>query len=79
MRRKPTTSEILIHELALTFEETNMGAEEMGEPYLDKELPFDIIFDRIQEMPYELLLELSGKLALIAKGWGSSNKEAEQE
>jgi len=78
MRRQPVSSDILARELTLTFDSTNLGVEEMGQPYVEQGLPQDIIEARILEMPIELIIELGQALQEFAGGaWGSGSKKEE--
>lgn len=74
MRRSPTTVEIFVMELALTFAETNIG-EEDGEPFITAEMPLGVKQAHIEKIPYDLLCELAGALREFAPGWGMASKE----
>jgi hypothetical protein len=74
MRTNPTTSEIFVLELALTFEETNIGLED-GDAWIDKAMPTGAKKARIAEMPHDLLVELSSALGSHVPNWGIVKKE----
>jgi hypothetical protein len=77
-RTNPTAMEVFVVELALTFEETNLGVDdEGGEPYITKEKPLDVRRDLIRRMPTDLILELARALNTFCPGWGAQEEEAE--
>jgi hypothetical protein len=78
MRGRPTKTEVWTAELALTFEETNLGIEEEGDvPYMDKDMDIGAKKILIGKMPHELLMELARSLGEFADGWGVAENDKE--
>jgi hypothetical protein len=80
MRRNPSTTEIFVLELALTFAETNLGVtEEDPDPYIQPDAPIGIKQALIGKMPYEMILELAEALNAFHSGWGLKSQEEQAE
>lgn len=69
VRNNPPSTDIFVMELALTFQETNLGGEE---PYIEADTPLSIRRARIGEMPHEMVVELARALKEYASGWGAT-------
>jgi hypothetical protein len=76
MRKSPTTTEIFVLELAITFAETNLGQED-DKPFLTSDAPLGIKQTAIGAMPHELILELAEALNGFAGGWGAETRKKE--
>ena len=80
IRQMPTTLEIAIREIAVTFGGTNIPASETDStPVLKKDASWAEVEELLKQMPRALVLELWDAVGEAVPGWGPAKPRAKKE
>jgi hypothetical protein len=74
----PTTLEVAIREVAVTFSGTNIRTSESDPtPILNQDASWEVVEAVLQEMPREMVIELWIAVGEAVPGWGPAKRKPE--
>jgi hypothetical protein len=75
----PTWLDIIFWQVARLFAGTNIPANpdepvsEGGEPFVKESEPYNIVEEKLQSMPWDMVSEVADAIAEFVPGWGPKN------